>query len=257
MPSRWYGRLTRAASRSAHYPTVPAGRWTGGWNDTNRPQCGLDSYSVLVLSASARAGYAVARDVDGHAIIDAANAGNTCEGRICRWGVAVRAGGRKPATGGKGKPPAAAIAVTWARGQTGEFKLSSLLYPLYSGAMTVAEPAIRFELSRRLARGKEDADPHRRGERQGIATVARPAGPLVWLHAASVGEARAATVLIDRLLAAKAPPAVLLTTTTVSAARQVGDRLPAGRSINIYRGPARLYGAFLDHWRPDGAVARK
>lgn len=121
--------------------------------------------------------------------------------------------------------------------------------------MTVAEPAIRFELSRRLARGKEDADPHRRGERQGIATVARPAGPLVWLHAASLGEARAATVLIDRLLAAKAPPAVLLTTTTVSAARQVGDRLPAG-AIHQYLPVDRpaYMGRFLDHWRPDLAL---
>lgn len=52
-------------------------------------------------------GYAVARDVDGHAIIDAASAAETlAKVEFADGSVAVRAGGRKPATGGKGKPPA-------------------------------------------------------------------------------------------------------------------------------------------------------
>ena len=43
-------------------------------------------------------------------------------------------------------------------------------------------------LSVRLKRGKED--PRRIGERRGRAGLYRPAGQLVWLHGASVGEAR-------------------------------------------------------------------
>ena len=50
-----------------------------------------------------------------------------------------------------------------------------------------ATPALRLMLRRRVARGKEDGA--RLPEREGIDPTPRPAGQLLWLHAASVGEA--------------------------------------------------------------------
>ena len=53
-------------------------------------------------------------------------------------------------------------------------------------AATLAEPGVRLMLRQRLARGKELPD--RVAERRGRTAVPRPAGALLWLHAASVGE---------------------------------------------------------------------
>ena len=52
-------------------------------------------------------------------------------------------------------------------------------------------------LDKRMAQGKED--PERVGERMGYTGVARPDGPLVWFHAASVGESLSVLDLIRRI----------------------------------------------------------
>ena len=57
---------------------------------------------------------------------------------------------------------------------------------LWAAAATAAAPALRLLLRRRLRRGKEIAG--RIAERRGIDATPRPAGELLWLHAASVGE---------------------------------------------------------------------
>ena len=58
---------------------------------------------------------------------------------------------------------------------------------LYRAGAQLATPLIRWLASARADRGKED--PERIAERFGQASRARPQGPLVWLHAAGVGEA--------------------------------------------------------------------
>ena len=57
---------------------------------------------------------------------------------------------------------------------------------LYGAAMALAEPMGPWLLRRRARRGKED--PARLGERTGKGSQTRPPGPLVWIHAVSVGE---------------------------------------------------------------------
>jgi 3-deoxy-D-manno-octulosonic-acid transferase len=114
----------------------------------------------------------------------------------------------------------------------------------------LAAPLVHRYLRRRLAQGREEAG--RLGERLGEAGVARPAGPLVWIHGASVGEAQSALPLIERLRRDWPQVTVLMTSGTVTSAKLMGERLPAG-AIHQYV-PVDLphaVTAFLDHWRPD------
>ncbi|MGE4480735.1 3-deoxy-D-manno-octulosonic acid transferase [Acidocella sp.] len=125
-----------------------------------------------------------------------------------------------------------------------------MILGLYAGATRLAVPYLRRMLRRRAMRGKEVAA--RLGEREGMTALARPAGRLVWVHAASVGETMSALPLI-RLLAARGP--VLLTTGTVTSARLAAERLPRG-AVHQFA-PLDVPGwvaRFLDHWRPEAAV---
>ncbi|CAI9409805.1 3-deoxy-D-manno-octulosonic acid transferase [Pleomorphomonas sp. T1.2MG-36] len=103
----------------------------------------------------------------------------------------------------------------------------------------------------RRRRGKED--PARSAERLGQPSASRPEGPLVWVHAVSVGEAMAAMPVVDRLISDGM--SVLVTTVTTTSAALVGHRLKPGLIHQF--APLDLAGPvdrFLAHWRPDLAV---
>ncbi len=130
----------------------------------------------------------------------------------------------------------------------------SLTARAWSAGATLATPALRALLARRAARGKED--PARAAERRGIDTTQRPAGKLLWLHAASVGEA---VSVLPVLSAMPKDIHVLFTTGTLTSARLLATRLPElglGGSVLHRFAPLDVpaWGArFLDHWRPDAA----
>ena len=123
------------------------------------------------------------------------------------------------------------------------------VFALYRGTALVATPVVRHMLRKRLARGREDAA--RFGERFGRAGLARPEGPLVWIHGASVGESLSALPLIARIREGWPELSILMTTGTVTSARLMAERLPPG-VLHQYvpvdlPGPVRR---FLSHWRP-------
>jgi len=122
---------------------------------------------------------------------------------------------------------------------------------LYKWASFLGSPIATQVLARRLTRGKEH--PERLAERRGEPSLRRPAGPLVWVHGASVGEMLAAVPLIERLRAQDF--AVLVTSGTVTSAVLAEQRLPKGVLHQFIPLDApRFVRRFLDHWRPGLAL---
>ncbi len=127
-----------------------------------------------------------------------------------------------------------------------------MLLSLYRMVTHLTGPLIALHLHRRVRFGKEDGA--RLGERFGQPSLPRPDGPLIWFHAASVGEALAALPLIEALLEARPALQVLVTTGTVTSAKLMAARLPLRafhQFVPIDRGAA--WWSFLTFWRPDAA----
>ncbi|MGH6979608.1 MAG: 3-deoxy-D-manno-octulosonic acid transferase, partial [Stellaceae bacterium] len=128
------------------------------------------------------------------------------------------------------------------------------LLNFYRSLTVAVGPFSSVYLAQRRRVGKEV--PGRISERRGQASRARPAGRLIWIHAASVGEIASVLSLVDRLLEER-EVSVLITTGTVTSARLVEERADDhGRVIHQFvpldhPGYVR---AFLDHWRPDLAM---
>jgi 3-deoxy-D-manno-octulosonic-acid transferase len=121
---------------------------------------------------------------------------------------------------------------------------------VYQFASFAAAPAAPQLLARRVRHGKEN--PARLPERRGEASKTRPAGPLIWVHAASVGEMLAAVPLIERLAR---DFTVLVTSGTVSSATLAEHRLPPGALHQFIPLDTRRYvERFLQHWQPDLAL---
>lgn len=121
----------------------------------------------------------------------------------------------------------------------------------YRWAGAAAYPVIGGYVAWRATKGKEEHN--RRRERYGRAGQQRPEGPLVWMHAASVGETIAVSPLIERIVDFGIN--VVLTTGTVTSAQVAKERL-GERIIHQYV-PLDLKPAvsrFLDHWQPDLAI---
>lgn len=127
-------------------------------------------------------------------------------------------------------------------------------YRIISRALSPLWP---LYLKRRLAAEKED--PERLTERYGQASLPRPQGVLIWMHAASVGESVMLLPLMNALLDDDKTLSILVTTGTVTSAQMMAAKLPSlsqGRAVHQYA-PAdspKYVTRFLEHWRPDLAV---
>ena len=88
-------------------------------------------------------------------------------------------------------------------------------------------------------------------ERFGYFADARPADPLIWIHAVSVGETRGAEPLVHAL-AARYPDHRILLTHMTPTGRRTGEALFGDRVMRCYLPydyPAAV-ARFLDHYRP-------
>lgn len=124
---------------------------------------------------------------------------------------------------------------------------------LYQRATRLLTPALPLVLGYRERQGKEERS--RRGERLGIPSAPRDQGPLIWLHAASVGETIAVLPLIDEIRKRAPYIRFLLTTGTVTSAKLAKERL-SNNDIHQYApfDSPKYVDAFLDYWRPDLVV---
>lgn len=121
---------------------------------------------------------------------------------------------------------------------------------LYSAALTALTPLYLARLWWRGAR--EPAYRERLRERLGWAASQRPAqAPVLWLHAVSLGETRAAAPLIDALRARWPQARLLLTSGTATGAEAGRGLLRAGdaQAWLPYDTP-RAVRRFLRHWQP-------
>jgi 3-deoxy-D-manno-octulosonic-acid transferase len=117
--------------------------------------------------------------------------------------------------------------------------------------MSAAAPFAPLLLSYRLRRGKEDVA--RLPERRGETTIPRPAGPLVWVHGASVGEITAVLPLVEHICAEGFQ--VLVTSGTTTSAELAQQRLPHGATHQfVPLDVPRFVARFLDHWQPNLAL---
>ena len=129
---------------------------------------------------------------------------------------------------------------------------------LYRLLVFLAGPILRLSLSRRALKGREDRA--RMREKLGHASLKRPDAPLIWVHAASVGETISVLPLIGDILESRPAQTILLTTGTVTSAATVAKF--QARHTDIRARLRHQYAPldrrnwvsrFLDHWNPDAA----
>ncbi|WP_299625512.1 3-deoxy-D-manno-octulosonic acid transferase [uncultured Tateyamaria sp.] len=127
------------------------------------------------------------------------------------------------------------------------------LFVLYRALSALALPfAARSAVSKLRGAGVPVERAH---ERLGHATESRRLGPLIWLHGASVGEAKSVLPLMAYMAQAHPELRLLLTSGTATSAQAVASRLPqdAVHQFSPLDGVGPL-NRFLDHWRPDLCV---
>lgn len=121
---------------------------------------------------------------------------------------------------------------------------------LYKGLTSALSPFIPLLYHHRLSKGKE-----RRGsvhQRLAKNLPARPAGTLVWMHGASIGESKLLLGLAQALAAERPDLHFLFTSQTLSSARIVEQSLPQNaiqQMAPIDTAPATK--RFIEHWTPD------
>lgn len=127
------------------------------------------------------------------------------------------------------------------------------MYTLYRIITFASAPIITSILRKRLKAGKELTE--RVLEKKAIITKPRPEGKLIWLHAASVGEAQSTLIIINTLLELNNELNILVTTGTITSAKIMADKLPTQAFHQFYPLDHPKWTAkFITHWKPDAVI---
>lgn len=105
-------------------------------------------------------------------------------------------------------------------------------------------------IPRRIAKGKED--PERLSEKFGIASIPRPTGKVLWIHAASMGESLSVIPLVQEIKTHYPHWHILMTSGTVTSARIIEKRL--GHGVLHQYMPLdfqKFVKRFMNFWTPD------
>ncbi|MFT7596301.1 MAG: 3-deoxy-D-manno-octulosonic-acid transferase [Paracoccaceae bacterium] len=129
----------------------------------------------------------------------------------------------------------------------------TLLFHLYRFATRLIAPLAYHSVSGKLA--AHGVEKLRQRERLGHASLPRPNAPLIWFHAASVGESLSVLTLITRMGTRLKPAEFLITSGTATSADLIAKRLPprTRHQFAPLDAPAPV-GRFLRHWRPSAGV---
>jgi 3-deoxy-D-manno-octulosonic-acid transferase len=128
--------------------------------------------------------------------------------------------------------------------------VSGAVLGLYSALMRLAQPLLKRRMARRAK--QEPGYGEATGERFGYFTQApERESQLVWLHAVSLGETRAAGVLLERLRAANPGLRVLLTHGTATG-RAEGKALLRAGDVQVWQpwDNRAVVKRFFDHFKP-------
>ncbi len=123
----------------------------------------------------------------------------------------------------------------------------------YHSLTAAISPFTGMILKSRVKKGKED--PNRLQERQGFASRKRPAGKLIWMHGASIGESQVLLLLFEAMRKQKPDLQALITTQTLTSADLIARKNLDGL-IHQMAPLDTPFAAerFLKHWHPDVAV---
>ena len=124
---------------------------------------------------------------------------------------------------------------------------------LYLVLRPILQPIMRRLVARRVSKGKDD--PARAPEKLGHPGLARPTGPLIWIHAVGLGEVLALRPLLLEMGRMR-PDAHFLVTSTARSSSQVFNQNLPPRVLHQFLpldGP-NYVARFLDHWRPDLSI---
>jgi len=138
---------------------------------------------------------------------------------------------------------------SWAKPRTDPLPVRSLTLRLYGVATRLLQPALRRKLRRRAV--AEPGYAHAVEERFGVYDEAASGTDWCWIHAVSLGEARAAGILIEALRRIYPGLRVLLTHGTATG-REEGAKLLQEGDLQVWQPwdtPAAV-ASFLDRFRP-------
>jgi 3-deoxy-D-manno-octulosonic-acid transferase len=129
-----------------------------------------------------------------------------------------------------------------------------MLLKMYKWLFVLLAPFVKIYFYARCLYGKDKVESV--GNRFGSANIKRPNGKLIWIHAASIGEATSALTFINYMKEKFPEVNVLLTTVTVTSANVVAPRIAKIKNcwhqFIVADNPFWIR-KFLDHWQADAA----